>query len=698
MTGAGQYWQELASMFGVESHLELHEVLTSVILCECVYKRVERNGERGAVEAMKRLREKFPSDEAVLPRLNSVQWCREDVENQKYLVAENKESMFVVLMGTKEMRDAWTDLKVNKKEFLMEPGTVIGGGQDAMAVHEGFLERADSLRVEAMYNHARRLGRRLVLAGHSLGGSVAKICALKLLFSGCDVQSIHCVCFGAPALADKKISDIVRLNGWSSVLKSYYTLHDPTAWILAEDFFGKSEKKDGFLQSIIHPSMKNIIGINKYHHVGVQIVLQSPTVVHNVDSSGQYRTGLNVQAPSRQNWLSHHRMSTYRTICSNICAKYVSESENASSVCWNTLKNCSVETEWMIISKPEIRRAAGDMPLIRLGWESFQISVKLKGFQTDFITSAVLVLPNEAKIRCDCIQYPSMEEYGNRSSEHLETIVFFNQVPINALRELRPKKTVFKHTDTKGYISLRGLGLEMFTDFVDSVLCTVEMMPNVAWIVPMDQEGKSAFAEMHQRQVEKLPSYLLYSDGLLLMDISRALGGPASEEMILKRSLLLLGGSPGDLGDNYHMGWYESLKGFFINRISWLKWNWTALTMYLVHGSLSRQMQHPRVISILTSKRTIMNKLSVKNFAIFHTLTYLSKLTFMRGISVVLACLGENTLGIKQKRMIADISGLRPETGKVLFLDSNDLQGSIDTLILELCKEILKANYPYSKM
>ena len=139
MAGAGHHWQALAPMFGVETELELHEVLTSVILCECVYKRVERNGIRGAVEAMKLVREKFPSDERMLPRLNSVQWCREGVENQKYLVAENKESLFVVLMGTKEMRDAWTDLKVNKKEFLIEPANEIVGGKGAMAVHEGFL-------------------------------------------------------------------------------------------------------------------------------------------------------------------------------------------------------------------------------------------------------------------------------------------------------------------------------------------------------------------------------------------------------------------------------------------------------------------------------------------------------------------------------------------------------------------------------
>lgn len=120
--------------------------------------------------------------------------------------------------------------------------------------------------------------------------------------------------------------------------------------------------------------------------------------------------------------------------------------------------------------------------------------------------------------------------------------------------------------------------------------------------------------------------------------------------------------------------------------------------MHLVYGSPVRQMQHPRAVSILTSKQTIIKKLSLKNFAIFQTLTSLSRLAFVKGISVVLACLGENNLGINQKRMITDISGLRPEFGKVLFMDSNDVQELMDTLLLAISQQILKANYRYSKM
>ena len=701
MAGAGHHWQALAPMFGVETELELHEVLTSVILCECVYKRVERNGIRGAVEAMKLVREKFPSDERMLPRLNSVQWCREGVENQKYLVAENKESLFVVLMGTKEMRDAWTDLKVNKKEFLIEPANEIVGGKGAMAVHEGFLERADSLRVEAMYRHAKSLGRRLVLAGHSLGGSVAKICALRLLFAGCDAQSIHCVCFGAPAIADKNLSDTVKVNGWSNVLKNYYTLHDPFAWILVEeninDLFGNSEKMDGFLQSMI-PSMKNMVGINRYYHIGVQIVLRSPTLYKEDLSIGQ--PGMKMQSLSRQNWLSHHRMATYRSICANICGQKLPKRCNASSICWNTLKICSVETDMVIVAKPVISSTVGDMPLIRPGWESLRISVKIKGLSTDFISSTVLVLPSGAKIRSDCIRYPSMEEYQKGSSKHLETIVFFSQIPINEFRQLIPEKNESKDTYTKDLVSLSGFRVEVSTDFHESVVCNVTMRPTVAWIVPVDQEGVSAFTEVHQQQKQyKLPNYLLYSDGLLLMDVSRALGGQFTEEAILNNALLLLGGSPRDLVDDYHLGWYENVKRFFMNQIAWIKWTCAGLRVHFVNGSPIRQLQHPSAVSILISKQTIIKRLSAKHFAIFHALNCLSRFSFLKGISVLLACLGENTLGVMQERMIADISGIRPEIGKVLFLDTNNVLESMDTLIFNLSQHILsKANHAYSKL
>jgi hypothetical protein len=354
----------------------------------------------------------------------------------------------------------------------------------------------------------------------------------------------------------------------------------------------------------------------------------------------------------------------------------------------------------VIIAKPEIISTVGDMPLIRLGWESFRISVKIKGLRTDFISSTVLVLPSGAKIRSDCMQYPSMEEYQKESSKHLGTIVVFSQIPINELRQLSPEGNDSKDRNTKDLVSLRGLRLEISTDFHDSTVCNVTMKPTVAWILPMDQEGISAFTEVHQQQKQhEIPNYFLYWDGLLLMDVSRALGGHFAEEAMITHSLLLLGASPRDLVDDYHTGWYQNIRRFFVNQIAWIKWNWAGLRVHFGNGSLIRQLQHPSAISILTSKQTIIKKLWPKDFAIFHALTCLSRFAFLKGISVVLACLGENTLGVMQERMIADISGIRPEIGKILFLDTKNVQESMDTLILNISQHILsKANYPSSKM
>lgn len=49
--------------------------------------------------------------------------------------------------------------------------------------HRGFLARARAVPVVHLYDEARRRRKRLVLCGHSLGGAVAAVSAVRLLLA-----------------------------------------------------------------------------------------------------------------------------------------------------------------------------------------------------------------------------------------------------------------------------------------------------------------------------------------------------------------------------------------------------------------------------------------------------------------------------------------------------------------------------------
>jgi pimeloyl-ACP methyl ester carboxylesterase len=49
--------------------------------------------------------------------------------------------------------------------------------------HAGFLARARAIPIVHLYDEARRRRRRLVLCGHSLGGAVAAVSAVRLLLA-----------------------------------------------------------------------------------------------------------------------------------------------------------------------------------------------------------------------------------------------------------------------------------------------------------------------------------------------------------------------------------------------------------------------------------------------------------------------------------------------------------------------------------
>ncbi|DBA84969.1 TPA: hypothetical protein ACH3X2_005709 [Trebouxia sp. C0005] len=149
-----------------------------------------------------------------------------------YVLGDDGQSLYVVFMGTKHMRDLLADAN-----FLQEAvwKSKDPDKQQATALaHRGFLARARGIPVEALYAHAKRQGRRLVLCGHSLGGAVALLCALRLL-QGLPRgdPSLYCICFGTPAIGNAALAALVAEYGWESHILNFILPEDIIPRILA---------------------------------------------------------------------------------------------------------------------------------------------------------------------------------------------------------------------------------------------------------------------------------------------------------------------------------------------------------------------------------------------------------------------------------------------------------------------------------
>ena len=162
------------------------------------------------------------------------------------------------------------------------PGGSAHPAKEHAAAHQGFLARAQSVPVELLYIRARQQGKRLILcgtpmalprhacnpggshlvivhretyrnvdhvatpsqwgcmyavvrstsgqcaAGHSLGGAVAKLCTLRLLYQLDSREAaqghVKCVAFAAPALGNAALAALVAQQGWSH---AFYNLTLP---------------------------------------------------------------------------------------------------------------------------------------------------------------------------------------------------------------------------------------------------------------------------------------------------------------------------------------------------------------------------------------------------------------------------------------------------------------------------------------
>lgn len=132
------------------------------------------------------------------------------------------------LLGLQEMQldpAAWAPAKslTPSADRGEAPPAQEGGGPPPPLVHRGFLNRARSVPVEAIYAQAEARGKRLVLCGHSLGGAVAALCTVSLLahLPRAAHARVSCYGFATPAVANGVLADICREAGWDNRIRNY---------------------------------------------------------------------------------------------------------------------------------------------------------------------------------------------------------------------------------------------------------------------------------------------------------------------------------------------------------------------------------------------------------------------------------------------------------------------------------------------
>jgi hypothetical protein len=214
----------------------VHDLVTATVLAEAIYKRPESECAHKAAL----FRAEFPPG---LVPVKAYQLCRDTVDH-RYLLAASEDALYVSFIGTKFLRDLVADVTVAQAPFREA-----GPPSDTMPVvprcHRGFLTRARAIPIVHLYAEARRTKKRLVLCGHSLGGAVAAVAALRLLLALRDLPSsdaararagltaaddavdrrqLRVMCFAQPAIGDAALCALVQENGWDRV---FHTLDVP---------------------------------------------------------------------------------------------------------------------------------------------------------------------------------------------------------------------------------------------------------------------------------------------------------------------------------------------------------------------------------------------------------------------------------------------------------------------------------------
>ena len=124
-----------------------------------------------------------------------------------YFISKGDKKIFVIA-GTEDEKDIEVDFRVGRVG-LSDDDKV---GDDKIFVHPGFRDYADAALSDGVKNFLldelkKNPAETLYITGHSLGGAVALMSAVRLIDSGADKNRIKVVTFGAPALGNRIFAD-----------------------------------------------------------------------------------------------------------------------------------------------------------------------------------------------------------------------------------------------------------------------------------------------------------------------------------------------------------------------------------------------------------------------------------------------------------------------------------------------------------
>ncbi|MBQ3444892.1 MAG: lipase family protein [Selenomonadaceae bacterium] len=165
----------------------------------------------------------YSDDESYLMRsmLNERGWTIEKISQKTnradaraYLVSKGNVKILAVA-GTENLKDVEVDFRVGRVHLY--DNTTLGEKEknvgDKLFVHRGFRDYADVVLSDGL---AERLKtsldknpqETLYLTGHSLGGSVATIMAIRLTDSGVNKSRLKTITFGAPAVGSHALANV----------------------------------------------------------------------------------------------------------------------------------------------------------------------------------------------------------------------------------------------------------------------------------------------------------------------------------------------------------------------------------------------------------------------------------------------------------------------------------------------------------
>ncbi|KAH7286299.1 hypothetical protein KP509_33G068100 [Ceratopteris richardii] len=259
-----------------EDVADLKDILSAMILSECVYKRPESE--------VVRCVNKFSADfGGQLVQLQCIEVSLDHVPH-RYLLAESGDTIFASFIGTKHYKDMITDANILQRP-LFSDDVDANGQQDNVnfeetvgtqgnsradpaalklklqssngkrkkrkpAAHRGFLARARGIPAAELYRLAKKKDRRLVLCGHSLGGAVAVLTTLAILkvlgrsSSSSPSNSkkekhvnVKCITFSQPPVGNAALRDYVNEQGWHGHFRTYCIPEDLIPRILSPAYF-----------------------------------------------------------------------------------------------------------------------------------------------------------------------------------------------------------------------------------------------------------------------------------------------------------------------------------------------------------------------------------------------------------------------------------------------------------------------------